>query len=428
MKKILLQIIKDIPFFLGCIFLAFFIWIFATMTSDPSEVGRFPQTITIETIGLDENEMITSGIPNSVSVNLRAPNSVWRRMSLERVSGKAIIDVTDLDAGTHQVPIEVQIGISPIQIVSVSPATATLVIEEYDTKDFEVQVDEIGDIPTAFRADAPIVVPETVLISGTVSQLDKINKVSVSLERDNNTTESIQTTLPVSAYSEDGRVIRDLTITPDKVEVTQDIRMRGGYRIISVKLSVKGEIANGYRVDNLSVDPGFVTVYSADKELLNSLNSYIETEPVYLDELYASTSRKLSLNVPEGITLVGDTTVTAKVEISAIESTTSIAEIPVSLVGLEDGMEAYVSPATIDVVLSGPMVSLSEIESEDIHATVGVQDLREGNYQLAPNVEVASADTITVQSIQPGTVEVQITMIPSESIEESDTEENDLEK
>ena len=424
MKKVLLQIIKDIPLFLGCVFLAFFIWIFATMTSDPSEVGRFPQTITIETVGLDENEIITSGIPNSVSVNLRAPNSVWRRMSLERVSGKAIIDVTDLDAGTHQVPIEVQIGISPIQIVSVSPATATLVIEEFDTREFEVQVDEIGDIPTAFRADAPIVVPETVSISGTVSQLDKINKVSVSLERDNNTTDSIQTTLPVSAYSEDGRVIRDLTITPDKVEVTQDIRMRGGYRIISVKLSVKGEIANGYRVENLSVDPGFVTVYSADKELLNSLNSYIETEPVYLDELYATTSRKLSLNVPEGITLVGDTTVAATVEISAIESTTSIAEIPVSLVGLEDGMDAYVSPSTIDVVLSGPMVSLSEIESEDIHATVGVQDLGEGNYQLAPNVEVASADTITVQSIQPGTVEVQITMIPSESIEESETEEN----
>ena len=427
MKKVLLQIIKDIPLFLGCVFLAFFIWIFATMTSDPSEVGRFPQTITIETVGLDENEIITSGIPNSVSVNLRAPNSVWRRMSLERVSGKAIIDVTDLDAGTHQVPIEVQIGISPIQIVSVSPATATLVIEEFDTREFEVQVDEIGDIPTAFRADAPIVVPETVSISGTVSQLDKINKVSVSLERDNNTTDSIQTTLPVSAYSEDGRVIRDLTITPDKVEVTQDIRMRGGYRIISVKLSVKGEIANGYRVENLSVDPGFVTVYSADKELLNSLNSYIETEPVYLDELYATTSRKLSLNVPEGITLVGDTTVAATVEISAIESTTSIAEIPVSLVGLEDGMDAYVSPSTIDVVLSGPMVSLSEIESEDIHATVGVQDLGEGNYQLAPNVEVASADTITVQSIQPGTVEVQITMIPSESIEESETEENEIE-
>ena len=341
----------------------------------------------------------------------------------ERVSGKAIIDVTGLDAGTHQVPIDVQIGISPVQIVSVSPAMVTLVIEEFDTKEFEVEVDEIGDIPTAFRADAPVVVPETVSISGTVSQLDKIDKVSVLLEHNNNTTESIQTTLPVSAYSEDGRVIRDITITPEKVDVTQDIRMRGGYRILSVKLSVKGEIANGYRVENLSVDPGFVTVYSADKELLNSLNSYIETEPVYLDELFATTSRKLSLNVPEGITLVGDTTVNATVEISAIESTTSIAEIPVSLVGLEDGMDAYISPATIDVVLSGPMVSLSEIGSEDIHAVIGVQDLREGNYQLAPTVEVSSADTITVQSVQPGTVEVQITAIPTESIEEPDADE-----
>ena len=418
MKNLFKRFIKDIPLMLVCIFLAFFVWIFSTMTSDPTEEGRFSQTISIEIVGLGENEIITTGIPGSVSANLRAPSSVWRRISLERVPAKAIIDVTDLGPGTHQIPVDVQIGISPIQIISISPSTVTIVIEEIDEREFTVQIDESGDIPTAFRADTPIVDPETVTISGTVAQLDKIDKVSVSLARDNNTTETIQTTLPVYAYSEDGRIVRDLTISPEKVDVTQEIRMRGGYRILSVKLSVKGEIANGYRVENLTVDPAFVTVYSADKELLNSLNSYIETEPIYLDELYTTTSRKLSLNVPEGITLVGDTTVTATVEISAIESTTSISEIPVSVVGLDDGLEAYISPSTIDVVLSGPMVSLAGIKEEDIHAMVGVQDLSEGNYQLAPIVEVASADTITVQSIQPATVEVQITGIPVEVKEE----------
>ena len=419
MKNLFKKIIKNIPLMLVCIFLAFFVWIFATMTSDPTEEGRFSQTISIEIVGLGEKEIITTGIPSSVSANLRAPSSVWRRISLERVPAKAIIDVTDLGPGTHQVPVDVKIEISPIQIISISPSTATIVIEEIDEREFVVQVDESGDIPTAFRADTPVVDPETVTISGTVAQLDKIDKVSVSLERDNNTTETIQTTLPVSAYSEDGRVVRDITISPEKVDVTQEIRMRGGYRILSVKLSVKGEIANGYRVENLSVDPGFVTVYSADKELLNSLNSYIETEPIYLDELYTTTSRKLSLNIPEGITLVGDTTVTVTVEISAIESTTSISEIPVSVVGLDDGLEAYISPSTIDVVLSGPMVSLAEIKEEDIHAIVGVQDLLEGNYQLAPSVEVASADTITVQSIQPAIIEVQITGVPTKADDEN---------
>ena len=421
MKKLFLQFLKDIPLIILCIFLAFFIWIFATMTSDPTEEGRFSQTITIETVGLAENCMITSGLPSSVSVNLRAPNSVWRRISMERVQGKAIIDVTGLEPGTHQIPISVQIGISPVQIISVTPSVANVTIEEFETREYPIVVEETGDIPTAFRADAPVLSQETVEISGTVTQLDKISKVAVLLERANNT-ETIEETLPINAYTEEGRIVRDVTITPDKVKVTEEIRMRGGYRILSVKLSVKGEISAGYRVDNLEVDPGFVTVYSADKELLNSLNSYIETETILLDEITATTNRKVSLNVPEGITLVGDTTVTVNIVVSAVEGTQTFSQIPVSAVGIDEGLEAYISPSDIDVYLAGPLISLSEVEPADIHAIIDLKDLGEGSYQLVPVVEVASNDPITVNSIQPQTIDVQITVIPGEEINsESET-------
>ena len=412
MKKIFLQFLKDIPLIILCIFLAFFIWIFATMTSDPTEEGRFSQTITIETVGLAENCMITSGLPSSVTVNLRAPNSVWRRISLERVQGKAIIDVTGLEPGTYQIPISVQIGISPVQIISVTPSVATVTIEQFETREYPIVIEETGDIPTAFRADAPVLSQETVEISGTITQLDKISKVAVLLERNNNT-ETIEETLPVYAYTEEGRVVRDVTISPDKIKVTEEIRMRGGYRILSVKLSVKGEISPGYRVDNLEVDPGFVTVYSADKELLNSLNSYIETETIMLDEITATTNRKVSLNVPEGITLVGDTTVTVNIVISAVEGTQTFSQISVSAVGIDDGLAANISPSDIDVYLAGPIISLSDVEPGDIHAIVDLKDLGEGNYQLVPVVEVASNDTITVNSIQPQTIDVQISVIPA---------------
>ena len=381
------------------------------MTSDPTEEGRFSQTITIETVGLDENCMITSGLPTSVSSNLRAPNSVWRRISMERVQGKAVLDVSGLGPGTYQIPIAVQIGISPVQVISVTPGVATITIEQYETREYPVIVEETGDIPTAFRADAPVLSQETVEISGTVTQLDKISKVAVNLERNNNT-ETIEETLQVNAYTEEGRIIRDVTINPDKIKVTEEIRMRGGYRILSVKLSVKGEISQGYRVDNLEVDPGFVTVYSADKELLNSLNSFIETETVMLDAITATTNRKVSLNIPEGITLVGDTTVTVNIVVSAVEGTQTFSQIPVSAVGIDDGLEAYISPSDIDVYLAGPIISLSEIEPADIHAIIDLKDLGEGNYQLVPTVEVASNDPITVNSIQPQTIDVQITVIP----------------
>ena len=415
MKKLFLEILKDIPLILVCILLAFFIWVFATMTTDPTEEGRFSQTVSIETVGLEEDMMITSGLPYTVSINLRAPNSVWRRISLERTSAKAIVDVTGLEPGVHTVPITVQVGISPVQVVSFTPNTATVTVEKYETREYSVEVEESGDIPTAFRAETPVVSPEKVKISGTISQLDTINKVAVKLERNNNT-ETIEQSLSVAAYTEDGKTVRDLTIQPEKVKVTEEIKMRGGYRILSVKLSVKGEISTGYRVDDLSVDPVFVTVYSADKELLNSLNSFIETETIMLDEINTTTNRKVGLNIPEGVTLVGDSTVSVNVVVSAVESTSTFAQIPVSPIGLDDGYIVSISPEDIDVYVAGPMVTLAEIEPSDIHAVVELQDLTEGSYQIAPKVEFTTPETITVQSIQPAIIEVQITKISDEEI------------
>ncbi len=423
MKKILLHILKNIPTILLSLFLAVFLWVFATVSTDPTEEGRFPQTVTVETVGLADDMLITGGLPYNVSINLRAPNSVWRKISLEKISAKALIDVTGLEAGIHQVPIKVHIGISPVQVISYSPDTATVKIEKYETRTFDVTVDEKGDIPTAFRADAPVLSQSTVEISGTVSQLDTISKVSVELERNSNDTKTIEKTLQVSAWTENNKLVRDVTIQPDKLKVTQEIRMRGGYRVLSVKLAVAGEIAQGYRVDNLSVDPGFVTVYSADKELLNSLNSYIETETVLLDEINTSTNKKISLNVPEGITLVGESTVMMNVDISPIEGTTSFSQIPVSVIGMDENADVSISPNDIDVYLVGPIVTLERIEPGDIHAVIELQDLEDGSYQIAPRVEVTSSETITVQSIMPATIEVQITHIPEAETETAEAAE-----
>ena len=424
MKKFFLSFLKDIPLILLSIVLAFLIWVFATISSDPAEEGRFSQTVSIETVGLEDDMIVTSGLPYTVSINLRAPNSVWRRISLERIQGKAIIDVTGLEPGVHQVPISVQIGVSPVQILSYTPNTATVTIEKYEKREYTVEVEEKGDIPTAFRAETPVLAQNTVEITGTVSQLDTISKVSVELER-NNDTETIEKTLNVVAWDEEGRTVKDLTIQPDKIKVTQEIKMRGGYRILSVKLLTQGEIAAGYRVDELTVDPAFVSVYSADKELLNSLNSYIETETLIMDEINASTNRKIGLTIPEGVTIVGEPAVTVNVNISAIEGTTTIAQVPVSVIGLDEGLEASVSPLDIDVYLTGPINSLNAIEKDDINAVIELQDLAAGSYQIAPRIQIVSNETITVQSVMPATIEVQITQPEIETDEETDSEQSD---
>ena len=124
------------------------------------------------------------------------------------------------------------------------------------------------------------------------------------------------------------------------------------------------------------------------------------------------------------MTLVGDSSVTMNVTVSMVEGTTTFSEVPVRVIGQDDNIDAVISPQDVDVYLAGPMVTLNGIEKEDINVVVDLSDLEEGSYQITPKVEVIESDTVTVQSVMPATIEVQITPIelPEEELAETEVE------
>ena len=410
MKNFILRVLRNIPLLLLSLVISAGIWAYATISGDPTEESRFTQGVSVEIVGLPDDYIVTNNLPLTININLLAPNSVWRRMSLERTQAKAVIDVTGLEPGTYELPIDIQFDISPLKVTYYSPKTVEVTIEKVETRTYPIEVVETGEISTAYKAEAVELSSTTVDITGTVTELDSIDRVFVVLDRNNNN-ETISTTLSVNVVNTDGTQVKDLTVKPDKVNATQEIKIRGGYKILSVKLSVAGEIAKGYRVDDLSVDPSFVTVYSSDKDVLNSLDSYIDTETVRLDEISATTSQKIGLKVPEGVTVVGEPAVTMNITVSATEGTSTYSDIPISVLGLEEGYEAVISPTEVDIYLTGPVNTLSAITNANITAVVELQDLEAGSYTLTPKIEVSSSEPVSVQSIMPAQVAVEIKQI-----------------
>ena len=413
MKNFILRVLRNIPLLLLSLVIAAGIWAYATISGDPTEESRFTQGVSVEVVGLPDDYIVTNNLPLTININLLAPNSVWRRMSLERTQAKAVIDVTGLEPGTYELPIDIQFDISPLKVTYYSPKTVEVTIEKVETRTYPIEVVETGEISTAYKAEPVELSSTTVDITGTVTELDSIDRVFVVLDRNNNN-ETISTSLSVNVVNTDGTQVKDLTVKPDKVNATQEIKIRGGYKILSVKLSVAGEIAKGYRVDDLSVDPSFVTVYSSDKDVLNSLDSYIDTETVRLDEISATTSKKIGLKVPEGVTVVGEPAVTMNITVSATEGTSTYSDIPISVLGLEEGYEAVISPTEVDVYLTGPVNTLSAITNANITAVVELQDLEAGSYTLTPKIEVSSSEPVSVQSIMPAQVAVEIKPIETD--------------
>jgi len=164
-------------------------------------------------------------------------------------------------------------------------------------------------------------------------------------------------------------------------------------------------------VTNISVYPPAVTVFSTDPKLVAQLPGYIETSPIDLDNANDDLDTKIVLNLQPGVSVVGEDTVEVQVGIAAIEGSTTITAAQVEVTGLKEGLAATVSPETVDVILSGPLPLLEEIQAEDIRVYVELEEEGVGIYQRLPKVELAIPEII-VESILPGSLEITVIKAP----------------
>jgi YbbR domain-containing protein len=185
------------------------------------------------------------------------------------------------------------------------------------------------------------------------------------------------------------------------------VAQQGGYRDVAVKVIVQGQVANGYLLTKLSVFPPIVTVYSTDPKLVNELPGVVETQPLELRGASDDISTRLALELPSGVSVVGEQSVQVQVGIEPIISNLTLSNIKVEVVGLGDGLTALVSPIEVDIILSGPAPLLDSLLLQDIRVTIDVTDLGAGVYQLTPKVEILVAD-ITVETVLPNTVEATL--------------------
>jgi len=182
----------------------------------------------------------------------------------------------------------------------------------------------------------------------------------------------------------------------------------GGYRYVIVRAISTGQVANGYRLTNIFVSPVGVVVFSSNPELVNNLPGYVETQPIDLSGKEDDFETLLELNLPSGIEVVGDPKVLVQVSIAAIESSLAIS-LPVEVINLAPGLEAVSSPATVNVILSGPVPVLNTLGPTDVRAVVDLTGYEAGVYQLIPQINILP-ERVEKVSILPASVEITITI------------------
>jgi YbbR domain-containing protein len=407
------QFLKILPTFLLAFILALAVWAIAVTASDPTEERIYPRPVEVEIIGQSPGLMLTSEIHDQITLTLSAPQSIWDRLINDNIPVRAIVDLSGMGSGSHDLPIQIQIGISPVRVLSYAPQTLNITLESLSSKTFPIHLVIRNDPAIGFQAGTAQLNQSIVTVSGPESLVGRVKEVSVTLDI-NQAHENINRTIAVQAMDANEVAVNGITITPDQVVVTDQITQRGGYRNVVVKAVLVGQIATGYRLTNITVSPPAVTVFSTDPSLVEKLPGYVETTPINLNGTKDGLDVSLGLNLPNGVQVVGDQAVQIQVGVAAIEGSLSMTRLIVNVSGLAEGMDAKISPETVDIILSGPLPLLDTLTQDRITVSVDLTGQGPGTYQLVPRVELPSTD-LKLESVLPGSIEVTITQAPTPS-------------
>jgi YbbR domain-containing protein len=392
--------------FLLAFALALVVWVTAVTAANPDETLTYPSPIPIEFIGQDPSLVMTGTVTRQVQVTLRAPQSIWQTLTSGEIPIHAIVDLTGVKAGTHTVSVQVQIATQPVRIITITPVKFDLSLEQLVTMTLPVELSFTGQPAIGYKAGDVVMDPTEVAVSGPQSFVAQVKHIRAALDV-TNSRQSEDVTLPIRALTESGVEVAGISVQPNSVHVSLPIAQQGGYRDLAVKVMITGKLASGYRLNNITAAPLTVTVYSENIPLIESLPGYVETSTLDISGASNNINTQLSLNLPNGVLLIGDQAVTVQIDVVPIEDSRPVAFRQVEVIGLEPGLNAVISPATVDVILAGPLPVLNSLQPDDVHVRVDLTGLAVGTYQLIPDVVVADLG-VTVQSILPGTVEVTI--------------------
>ncbi|MCS7325228.1 MAG: CdaR family protein [Thermoflexales bacterium] len=382
--------------------LAFLVWAAASLQQDPILEDSFTVPVVVKP---PQAALVvsSSSLPSTIAIRVRAPQSVLE--ALRTATPQAPVDLSAYDPGTYTLELQPVLNASPATVLTVRPPTATVVIDRAAQITLPVRVVTIGAPAIGYRALAPEAQPQVVTISGSQRLIAQVVSadIMVSLEGARTTVEQ---NARVQLRSAEGSLVSQLQVSPETVSVRVPLEQLSNYRDLAVRVRIFGQPANGYAVISVDYAPQVVTVFGP-REAIQQLPDFIETFEVNISGSTQDVEKRVGLNVPPNVSLVGDNlSVLVRVRIEAQQGARTVPRRP-RVIGLARPLTATVSPPGVDIVLAGPLPVLNALQENDVQVVVDVSGLAPGVHTIAPRI--VTQQGLSVQSVLPAQLQVRIT-------------------
>jgi YbbR domain-containing protein len=411
-------IVDNVFWFLGCVALAFLLWMVAILQSDPISEWRLTERVPIR-VEPDDGLLIVNSdsLTSSATVYLRGPTSERPLITADDVVVTARL--AGLGQGTHVVPLSSSV-VGGVRVANISPSQLTITLEQEAALFVPVR----EQIDAAPPPDIELVdVTFDVLqaeIRGAQGQVQQVvaAQVPLDLSRERATFETDVRLQPVDV---DGEIVTGVSIVPGTVRATVALEQSESVLELDVRPQLVGELPEGFFLSAIEFSPQTVYV-SLPSPATGELSSTVFTEPIDLSDRTSD----FTIDVPielmlDGAVPISEPNITVTIGISAQMATRQFDNVPVELIGRRQGLVYTPDSSTVSVIVSGPQPVLNTLTTASLRITADVIAFQAvGSYRVTLEAQIADNDEGITASILPSEILVQVSTPTPEATPDAD--------
>lgn len=390
---------------LGSLLLALVVWIYVTISQNPETQFSF-ESVPVEVQGLASGFLLTDeqGIPSPtlsrVTIVIWAPQS--EHIGLNDLTVYVDMSVVQ-EAGTYDLPVQVRTQ-KAVRKIIITPDKLTVRVEPLEQELFPIRVVLQGQPGLPYIVGTPQVAPAQAMVQGPLSRVKLVRQVEARVDLAGRGISLENTPVDAVAVDAAGSMVKGVAVVPARATVSVPVALQGGHVVLSVTPVTTGRPAAGYYVREIAVEPDTVTIFSGDPAVLAAVR-YLQTRPVDLTGRSSDFTATVELDLPPNVALINSPAqVTVTIYLGTIVPEVRLF-IPVRLEHVGAGFETSWDPQWLTVLARGSWQALQDLRLDDLWASVDLEGLEAGEYDLpvslpaAPGVEFTLLQTDTVHVV-----------------------------
>ena len=387
-QKIIVQLV--------CLLLSLGLWIYVTNIENPIksyELSRVPVEIK------NADSLKDAGLALSPNqefyVNLKIEGNSQDLFSVDKSDFTISVDLNEfvLKNGENKITVNIENSPSTVKIKNSNGLTITINTEAYSTKEVPVKSKINVISKSSYYVATPIFSPETIIVSGPESLVNKVTKV-VAEGEESNAVKTIVKDYIVTPVDENDKEITGVELSQKWAEAIIEINEG---KIVPIKINTTGTLPSGLRLKSISSTTTEIGI-TGPESALSSINE-IGTETINLSEIKDSTNIDVALGIPDGILIHnGENSITVSIVVEKVQ--TKEFTIDYSMIGQQEGINIVPDNNKVTITVSGFEDVLNTLTEANFTAELDVSEYtEEGEFSKAPTVNLVGVDNVNIDNV-----------------------------